>query len=420
VVPGDDMHPPDHDLQLRRLSLKLGLRNGLLIGLALALGAWAPEAIALSTAHVRLVYPSLILGLAALMLLGGLGGWLAAWRGSASWGGLVWFLSAGLMTWAIGHVPYEGSSLIAWLADRRFWGLSIFPFSSAAQARLMMAGFFVVLLLAVLGLLQGYRLDGVASETDADGHMGGRAWFGLVLPVPLVFGAGLIADNLINSPLRVAPQLVHEAIRTGRTYPGDLFELSLERGVNYNAIAGVRDQMSASYSLNLGQVDLGTANSIVVVAHFDNAAWINCRVTADQLFHCYDASPPYRQGFLALLATGETPEDCRECTVKVSDEQRAWLLERGKSFAGLPHVTRLAQWGSYVWMRAESPAKDYAVDCLFRGISPVRLDHCREAGTTGPGAISKKGWHDLLWPARVAFQIRVINAAPRAALRRRL
>jgi hypothetical protein len=389
------MHPPDHDLQLRRLSLKLGLRNGLLIGLALALGAWTPETIALSTARVRTVYPPLLLGLLALLLSGGLAGWLAAWRGSAAWGGLVWFLSAGFMTWAIGHLPYEGSNLIAWLADRRFWGLSIYPFSSAAQARLMMTGFFVVLLLSILGLLQGYRLEGVASETDADGHVGMRAWFLLVLPLPLVFGAGLIADNLINSPLRVAPQLVHKAIRTGRTYPGDLFELSLAHGVNYNAIAGVRDQMSAGYSLNLGQIDLGAANSIVVVAHFDNGAWINCRVTADQLFHCYDASPPYRQGFPSLLATGETPQDCRACTVKVSDEQRAWLLERGENLAGLPHVTRLAQWGSYVWMRAEPPTKDYAVDCLFHGISPLTLDHCQEARTTGPSATSKTGMSGL-------------------------
>jgi hypothetical protein len=389
------MHPPDRDLQLRRLPLKFGLCNGLLVGLTLWLGAWAPEAVALSTAHVRLVYSPLLLGLLALLLLGGLAGWLAAWREGAFWGGLVWFLSAGIMTWAIGHLPYEGCSLIVWLADRRFWGLSIYPFSAAAQARLMMAGFFVVLLLTILGLLQGYRLEGVESETDADGHMGVRAWFLLVLPLPLVFGVGLVADNLINSPLRVAPRLVHEVIRTGRTYPGDLFELSLERGVNYNAIAGVRDQMSADYALTLGQIDLGVSNSIVVVAHFDNGAWINCRVTADQLFHCYDASLPYQRGFPALLTTGETPQDCQKCTIKAGEGQRAWLLARGENFDP-PFVTRLAQWGNYVLMRAQTfspiappPPDGYVVDCRFHGISPVRLDNCWEARGTGSGTLSR-------------------------------
>jgi len=268
-----------------------------------------------------------------------------------------------------------------WLADRRSWGLSIYPFSPAAQARMVMAGFFVVLLLTILGLVQGYRLEGIGSETDANGRMSGRAWFSLFLPLPLVLGVGFIANNLVSSPLRVAPQLVHEAIRTGRTYPGDLFELSLERDVNYNAISGVREQMSARYSLTIGDVELGAANTIFVVAHFDNGAWINCRVVAGQLSHCYDASPPYRQGFSALLTAGETPEDCRGCTVKVNDEQRAWLLARSEHFTGSPRLTRLAQWGGYILMRAESPDSDYAVECLFRGISPVKLERCREAKT---------------------------------------
>jgi len=379
------MLPPDHDVQTRRLSLKLGLRNGLLIGLALALGAWAPDAILLSTSHVRLLYPSLLLGCLALLLLGGLGGWLAAWPGRAFAGGLIWLLVAVLMTWTIGHVPYEGCSLTVWLADRRSWGLPIYPFSPPAQVGMVMAGFFVVLLLTILGLIQDYRLDGVGSEIDADGRMGSRAWFLLVLPLPLVLGVGLIANTLV-SPLRVAPQLVHEAIRTGRTYPGDLFELSLERDVNYNAISGVRDQMSASYSLSIGSVDLGVADTIFVVAYFDNGAWINCRVVADQLSFCYDASPPYQQGFSALLTTGETPEDCQLCTVKVNDEQRDWLLARSGYFAGSPRLTRLAQWGSYVLMRAESPGSDYAVECLFNGISPVRLERCREVKTANPTA----------------------------------
>jgi hypothetical protein len=377
------MLPPDHDIQTRRLSLRLGLRNGLLFGLALALGVWAPGAISLSTSHVRLLYPSLLLGCLAL-LLGGLGGWLAAWLGRAFASGLIWLLAASLMAWTIGHLPYEGRTLTVWLADRRSWGLAIYPFSPSAQARMMMAGFFVVLLLAILGLLQNYRLEGVSSETEADGRMSSRAWFLLLLPLPLVLGVGLIADEQVNSPLRVAPKLVHEAIRTGRTYPGDLFELSLQRGVNYNAISGVRDQMSESYSLLVGEVDLGVANTVFVVAHFDNGAWINCRVVANQLSFCYDASPPYHQGFSALLTTGETPEDCPMCTVKINDEQRAWLLARSENFAGSPRLTRLAQWGSYVLMRAESPDGDYAVECLFKGISPVRLEHCREVNTANP------------------------------------
>jgi hypothetical protein len=242
-----------------------------------------------------------------------------------------------------------------------------------------MAGFFIVLCLTILGLLQNYRLEGVASETDAGGRMTGRSWFLLLLPLPLVVGVGLAADNIVGSSERVAQQLVHEAIRTGRTYEGDLFELSLKRGVNYNAIAGVRDQMSARYALSTADVTLSASSSIVIVAHFDNGAWINCRVTAGQLFHCYDASPPYLQGFPALLTGGETPEDCRECAIKVAEPQRDWLLARSDLWEDTPQVTRLAQRGSYVLLQAQSPQTSYGVRCLFHGISPVTLSHCWEA-----------------------------------------
>jgi hypothetical protein len=377
------MIPPHRDIPIRRLSLKLGLRNGLFIGLALALGTWLLQAIGLSTAHVRAIdtYAPLLLGLTGLLLLGALAGWLAAWRSSALWGGLVWLLAAALMTWTIGHLPYEGRNLAIWLADRHFWRLPVYAFSPAAQARLLMAGFFLVLLLAILGLLQSYRLEGIQSETDADGRLGARAWFLLIVPLPLVFAAGLAADDLVNKPERLALRLVHEAIRIGRTYPGDLFALSLEQGVNYNAIAGVRDQMSAGYSLLTGGISLGASNAVAVVAHFDNGAWINCQVAADQLIHCYDASLPYRQGLPALLTSGETPQDCQPCIIKVGDEQRDWLLAQRGDWAASPRVTRLAQWGSYVLVQARSPADGHAVECLFHGIRPATLDHCRKIRT---------------------------------------
>lgn len=372
------MFSADRKAQLRRSYLRLGLRNGLLVGLALALGSWSLDAVFLSASRVRWAFPPLILGLLALTALGGAAGWLAVRWGNAFGGGLIWALASVGMTWVIGHLPYEGRTLTVWLVDRRFWGLPIYDFEPAAQARLVMAGFFVVLLLAVLGLVQDYRLEGIRLHVDDRGRLEPAGWFALLLPLPLVFAIGLAADNLINSPLRAAPRLVHQAIRVGRTYPGDLFELSLEEGVNYNAIAGVRDQMSAGYDLSIAQIDLGPSSTVFVAAHFDNGAWITCRVVADQLSHCYDTSPPYFQGLAGLLTAGQTPPDCRQCSVRVSEAWRDWFATQAGRWVEPPRVGRLAQRGSYVLMRAELPAGDDAVECLFRGVSPVELVRCSE------------------------------------------
>ena len=372
------MSDPQEDVEERRLRIRLGLVNGLLIGLSLALGVWALDAIFSITAPVRLSNGSLVLGGLALVILGGLGGWLAAQVHRAWFGGLAWIAAAICMIWVIGHVPYEGRNLMVWLADRRAWGLPVYPFSDAAQSGMWLFGFFIVLCLGFLGFLQPYRMEGVAGETDDEGRLGVRGWFLLLLPLPLVFAAGLLADDMMNSPLRVAPQLVHEVIRTGRTHEGDLFELSLEEGVNYNAIAGLQDLMSENYTLSLGVIDLGAADTVYVVADFDNDAWINCRVVMDQVAFCYDASPPYMQGLPAVVITGKLPEDCPFCSFGMSDDLRSRLHGRKADFAGTPEVTRLAQWGSHVLVQAESPDGEYAIQCLFEGLAPVRLDRCWE------------------------------------------
>ncbi len=386
----------EREAQLQRLSLRLGLRSGLLTGLALALGTWTPHIMALRATHLRLIYPPLIIGSLALLLLGGLGGWLAARFRNALAGGLAWAVVGVFMALVIGHVPFDGQNLVVWIADRRFWGLSVYPFGDTAQYHVWLSGFFIVLLLAVLGLFQDYRLEGLRADVDDKGRLEASVWLTIALPLPLVLAVGLITDNIVNSPLRTAPRQVHQAIHTGRTFAGDLFELSLERGLNYNAIAGVRDLMSENYSLLIGKANLGASDSVYVVAHFDNGAWIGCWVVADALSNCYDASPPYTQGLAALLTSGEIPPDCPECSVRVSDEQRTWLASRSVDFAGAPQITRLAQWGTFVLVRAQalassaepSSSSDYAIECRFYDVDPVRLEDCWEVeGSSKAGSV---------------------------------
>lgn len=379
------MFDRDEDARERRLRTRLGLLNGLLIGLALALGVWTLDAIFLVMAPVRLGGPSLLLGAVALAFLGGLGGWLAAWTGRSWAGGLTWLVTGWLMVLVIGHVPYEGRTLLVWVADRRSWGLPVYAFSDAAQTGMWLAGFFILLLLGLLGFLQAYRLEDIAGEAETERRLGARGWFMLFLPLPLVLAVGLIADNMVNSPLRVAPQLVHEVIRTGRTYPGDLFALSREEGFNYNAIAGIRDQMSEDYFLSLGEIDLGAAETVYVVADFDNGTWINCRVVMEQVAFCYEASLPYMQGFPALLTSGKLPEDCPQCFFRAAEAQREWLQARSELLGDSPRVRRLAQWGSFVLIQAESADGQAVIQCLFEGASPVQLQRCWEIKTRSPG-----------------------------------
>ena len=71
------------------------------------------------------------------------------------------------------------------------------------------------------------------------------------------------------------------------------------------------------------------------------------------------------------MLTGQSVGDCRACTLRVSEG--VTLPPAGLS--GPLRITRQAQWGSYVLMRAGSPSGD-AVECLFNGFSPVTVAGC--------------------------------------------
>ncbi len=354
---------------------RLGLLNGALIGAALALTALGPSALTAGGSCSPLWYISLLFGLIGLVALASLVGGLTALLPRAPLTLALWAAAGVGFTVLLGHLPYEGSNLVAWLLDRRFWGFPLYSFSPAALARQVMAGFFIVLALAILGLLQPHRLEGIAGACSADRRLTGQAWFLLMLPLPLLLGVGLVADSLIYQPLRRALSLTDQVLQTAQTYQGDLFALSIERGVNYNAAAGLRDLLGPRYVLGIGEIELGAAGTIFVVAHFDHGAWVNCRIVADQVSYCWDASPVYLRGLPAWLA-GQTVEGCPECNIVVDATAQGSLQGWQGYFREPPPVRRLAQQGSYVWMRAESPAGEQAVDCLLRGITPVRLVAC--------------------------------------------
>jgi hypothetical protein len=357
-----------------KVNQRLGALAGSLIGLALALGIWGPDAIGLRQSHLVLLYPTLLAGAFTVVLLGSLAGWLAARTARRLAAPAIWLAVTLVVVLIAGHLPYEGRTILAWLADRRFWGLPIYPFDQSAKLRLIFSGFFAVPLLTILGLLQDYRLEGIYGALDAQ-RLSARAWLLLLLPLPLVFGAGLSTDSFVNAGLRDPVASVAQVIDGGRTYSGDLDELSRSTGINYSSLISVRASLSARYSLMLGDISLGDENTVIVVAHFDNGAWINCRMLVDRVSFCFDAHLPYIQGLAALLA-GQDLGNCQDCAVQVSDEWRAWLLDHGRRFTAPPQITRLGQWGSYVLMQARDAASGFAVQCLFHGNDTVGIVRC--------------------------------------------
>jgi hypothetical protein len=366
----------DEEDQRIRSYRRLGLLNGLLIGLALVLGVWVQQIVNLAAVPAAASYGSILLAVGLIVALGGIIGWGTASIGRGWVTTLAWMVGSMVFTLLISFQSNRLRTFLVWLSDRRFWGRLVYPPPDARLGGLILAGFFIILVLTFLAILQDYRLENGQQYLGRKGRITASALFRLSLPLPIVVIAGLVTGNAFggaNSTL--AMKLVYEAIEIGRTYEGDLNELSLERGINYSAIRGVREQLGDGYTLIMGDSDPMMLTTYVVV-HFDNGAWITCRIIADQLSFCYDAWPPYTIGLSSLISGDPPDEDCHGCLPVVDDELAQWLQQQGQRFSGPPVITRLAQHGSQVLMQAESPDGAMAIDCWFEGASPVRLVSC--------------------------------------------
>jgi hypothetical protein len=369
---GDDTLEPHRRPGYR----KLGFWNGLFIGLALALGSWGLEAWRLTNIPSPQGSISVLLSGLIVVVVCTFTGWLTA---RLAWGWLtvlLWFGVGVLAALFIGYQPYIGRTLGVWLADSRFWGIDVFPFTTGSPLGLILGGLVVILVLTLFGILQSYRLEAAVGEVKANGRLSTRAWLILLIPFPFVFAAAFATSSMQVNPAATAAAVVYDGIEVARAYDGDLFQLGLERGSNYAALQSVRELLDGSYTLKVGEIDTDSSMAFVL-AEFEDGAWINCRVQNDQLSFCFDATPLYEIG-LSSLITGVSPDDCPTCIPRVTDETQQWLRARAEQLGPQPHIERLAQWGGYVLLRATAVDGSFAVNCWFDKMSPLTLDRCEE------------------------------------------
>jgi len=369
---------PTVEAHRRPVYRRISLLNGLLIGLALGLGAWGLEMWRIITLPVVSYMPSLWLGVGAVVALCGLVGWLTGRLANTALTVVLWALAGGASMMIMGYLPYYGRTLAVWLLDPRFRGSVVYPYTlEGGPGGLLLGGLLIILVLVILGFMQNYRLEQIAMETNRNGRLNGRAWVSLLLPMPIVFLAGVVTQSVMSNPAAPAIVEVNRAVTVAQGYEGDLRTLELNDGISYAALQPVREIISGDFTLSV--VDVNPLNATVIVGvDFSGDGWIYCRVINDQLSFCYDASPAYFEG-LRNLVTGEPlPEDCRGCALRATDEATAFLLERRELFGPDPEIARVGQQGSHVLMRVTGD--NLTAECRIAGVTPMQLTECEGVG----------------------------------------
>lgn len=362
----------------RRDLSRLSLLNGLIIGLLLAGGFWLPTIVIYSGVRTGgLTWFTIVAGAICVVLICTLAGWLSGRLRHTVAALLIWLAAAILVIVVVAYRPYQLSTFFAWLSEPALWGRPIFPNSAGTLAGAILSGFFVLLALTVLALLQAYRLEGLLGEVQAGGRITPYGWSRLLLaPLLLALPAAIVTGNIFGD--RATSNMLQQmqrAIDVAAAYDGDLFALGLQEGINYAALRGVQEQLGAEYTLDLVQTDPETAQTIIT-AHFDDGAWINCRFINEQLSFCEDASAPYTVGFASLISGA--PPACDDCAPQLDESWASWLAERRAAMGDDPQIRFVRQRGAHVLMHAFSGDGERAIACWFEGSNPVRLLQCED------------------------------------------
>jgi len=368
-----DLDAPDsHTLPAYR---RLGLLNGLLIGLALGLGAWGVEVVRAARLPLPLTIPALLLGILLLTVLGAFIGWLSA-RIARGWVTvLLWLAGAVVASLGIGYLPFHGRTVTAWLADPRFFGRNVYPNSlGGSNLGLVLSGLFILVVLGALALLQSYRLENMVGEMHDRRWPNRRAWLALLLPLPLVFVSALSTSNAMVNPAATAAGLTNRAILRAQAYEGDLRDLPSEGGITYMALRPVHELIDGPFTLGFVDNNVATATA-TVAAHFDSGNWIQCSIINDQFNFCYDARLVYMDGLRGLITGEAPPENCHTCDLTATDEAAAWLAEHNVAFGPQPIVMLEAQQGNTVLLRAAGE-EGFAALCWVEGIDPPTVTSC--------------------------------------------
>lgn len=362
------------------LRARMAARNGLIIGLGLSLGLWGPIVYTWLTQPVQTQYAVLIgLGAAFVLLVCLAVSWLTARWSWATPVMLAWGLAALALTIGVAQLPFAGRTWLTWLLQPALAGQPLYHVE-ALSISMALAGFFLVVVLSVLGLLQGYRLDNLLLERGPTGRLSERGRILLWFPLPVALALGLIVGNIYDGSLWLGVRTVARVIDEGRAYVGDLFWYGQQRGLHYIAIEPFLAQMDGPYRLTLETQYPGFIG-IDVDAHFENGLWLRCRVTPrgdnrryDYVASCLDAGRTYVDSLAATLR-GESLA-CRACTPAISTEWRAWLAAR---FSQPPRVTLAAAAGNVAAVRLDSAeAPPTTALCWLNGPPPVTLIACRD------------------------------------------
>ncbi|MBN1953959.1 MAG: hypothetical protein JW900_02805 [Anaerolineae bacterium] len=363
--------------QARKFFPNAGTAYGLVLGIGFALIVWGRDAMLLAASHAHLAWVKLLLGIPIAVVICCLSCRLAATSYSAAVYVAMGIGSGVILGVLVGHMPFEGNTLVTWLLDRRVQGLVVFPFGPAAAAKtafIIIAG---ALTGAGTGFLEYLLLERAWDHATAKGKMSFGSWaylfFG-ILPVLVLMSWPV--EEMINKPIRDPQQSTGEII--GLIVAGDLAKAQADRFA-YSSLAPYIDQFSDEYTVYLVGYQVDYLYQFYTDVVFDNGFVMRCVVGGTQVSYCSSFSEQVSNWMDDLAYFGSHGVQRwmeRPIQQLVVDESvLRWWTEHRDQLSGAYELGHSGQQGGWVFMSARFDS-GFEMICRFHGTSPTHLDRC--------------------------------------------
>ncbi|MGC9397744.1 MAG: hypothetical protein ACP5HM_01255 [Anaerolineae bacterium] len=364
----------------RPLLLRVGAFYGVLFALAFALCSWGYDAWILRVNSAAAPWTKLALGLPPALLIGGVTGWLAVFLSAPLVSTVLWGIAGGALGLLIGHLPFEGQTLLAWVVESRFQGVEIFPFAYAARVRTLIVTLIMSFFGLGVGLLETQVVEG-AWDRATGGKLGLGSWLTLLMVVPLALPFALVADNFVHRPLR-GPQV---SVGTLMEYVvAGAKEEALAKGVDYRAAERFRDAFTPEYCVHFVDFEGSTASmyAAYVDVVFENGFMLRCATAGPRVVYCDDLGRRLQTWVADLVHAGRSgerrwaaPEAAER--LKVGEDVVRWLERRRDRLDGGYVAEPVARCGDVILMGVRFDS-GFEMTCRFSGSGRVQVDRCWE------------------------------------------
>lgn len=259
------------------------LRYALIFGILGALGycfaAWGVDGYQLAQSNA--IYPWLKLGLGVwvCVILGGLAGLFTVMKDRGQISAAIWIITGIAFGWLVGHIPFEGATMLVDRFDPDLSRLIAYPFHEGTHTRTVFAiiGTAGVFVIAAPFLPSLVDISSKASKFF-------ERWMPIVVWTGIFVIAGSLADGVVNKPLRSPVIVMDELVQFKLDHEGTPIEREVALDMHIGALGSVTDLIHRPRRLILGDYDV-TLVTINVLIDFDGV-WVKCAVLDNQPGYC--------------------------------------------------------------------------------------------------------------------------------------